>query len=141
MNFCNYKSYLYKLSIIDRILSIEKKTREIVADSIQRNRMWLHENSSYLVDCFSSKHFHTHINPKTMQEFYWSHHWFGWFFPSKYLHKWYFVSKIFLTYCEKNCSSDRENLFKFEAEERKIWISFEIIRTIYSNGERSENFW
>ena len=25
--------------------------------------------------------------------------------------KWYFVSKIVLTYCEKNCSSDRENLW------------------------------
>ena len=30
--------------------------------------------------------------------------------------KWYFVSKIFLTYCEKKCSSDREKLLKFEAE-------------------------
>ena len=28
----------------------------------------------------------------------------------------YFVSKIVLTYCEKNCSSDREKLLKFEAE-------------------------
>ena len=78
--------------------------------------MRLHENGSYFVDCFSSKHYHTHINPKTMQEFYWSHQWFGWLFSSKYLHKWYFVSKIFLTYCEKNCSSDWENLFKFETE-------------------------
>ena len=30
--------------------------------------------------------------------------------------KWYFVTKIVLTYCEKNCSSDREKLLKFEAE-------------------------
>ena len=78
--------------------------------------MRLHENGSYFVDCFSSKHYHTHINPKTMQEFYWSHQWFGWLFSSKYLLKWYFVSKIFLTYCEKNCSSERENLFKFKTE-------------------------
>ena len=31
--------------------------------------------------------------------------------------KWYFVTKIVLTFCEKkNCSSDREKLLKFEAE-------------------------
>ena len=29
--------------------------------------------------------------------------------------KWYFVTKIVLTYCEKKCSSDREKLLK-EAE-------------------------
>ena len=28
------------------------------------------------------------------------------------LNKWYFVSKIVLTYCEKKCSSDREKTFK-----------------------------
>ena len=28
---------------------------------------------------------------------------------------WYFVTKIFFTYCEKKCSSDREKLLKFEA--------------------------
>ena len=28
---------------------------------------------------------------------------------------WYFVTKIDLTYCEKNCSTDQEKLFKFEA--------------------------
>ena len=30
--------------------------------------------------------------------------------------KWYFVTKLVLTYCEKNCSSDREKLLKFKAE-------------------------
>ena len=31
--------------------------------------------------------------------------------------KWYFVTKIVLTYCEKKkCSSDLEKLLKFEAE-------------------------
>ena len=40
--------------------------------------------------------------------------------------KWYFVTKIVLTYCEKNCSSDREKKIKL----------FEITRTIYSNSER-----
>ena len=34
--------------------------------------------------------------------------------------KWYFVTKIVLTYCEKNCSSDREKLLKFEAEGREF---------------------
>ena len=29
--------------------------------------------------------------------------------------QWYFVAKIILTYCKKNCSSDREKLFKFKA--------------------------
>ena len=32
--------------------------------------------------------------------------------------KWYFVTKIVLTNCEKNCSSDREKHLKFEAEGR-----------------------
>ena len=30
------------------------------------------------------------------------------------LRKWYFFTKIVLTYCEKNC--DREKLLKFDAE-------------------------
>ena len=29
---------------------------------------------------------------------------------------WYFATKIFLTYCEKNCSSDQEKRLSFEAE-------------------------
>jgi hypothetical protein len=32
------------------------------------------------------------------------------------VNNWYFVAKIILTYCEKNCSSDGEKLLKFEAE-------------------------
>ena len=34
--------------------------------------------------------------------------------------KWYFVSKIVLTYCEKNCYSDWEKLLKLEAEGREF---------------------
>ena len=34
--------------------------------------------------------------------------------------KWYFVTKIILTYCENNCSSDREKPLKFEAEGREF---------------------
>ena len=30
--------------------------------------------------------------------------------------KWYFVTKIVLSYCEKNCSSEQETLLKFEAK-------------------------
>ena len=33
---------------------------------------------------------------------------------------WYFVTKIVLTYCKKNCSSDQEKLLKFEAEGREL---------------------
>ena len=40
----------------------------------------------------------------------------------------------------KNCSSDREQLLKFEAEGREFSKNFEIRRTIYSNSERSEQF-
>ena len=36
--------------------------------------------------------------------------------------QWYFVTKIVLTYCEKKSFSDREKLFKFEAEGRKFEI-------------------
>ena len=42
----------------------------------------------------------------------------------KQLFEWYFVTKIVLTYREKNCSSDWEKILKFEAESRefaKIW--------------------
>ena len=31
-------------------------------------------------------------------------------------HKWYFITKILLTYCDKKSSSDQEKLLKFEAE-------------------------
>ena len=40
----------------------------------------------------------------------------------------------------KNCSTDRENLLKFEAEGLEFAKNFEITRTIYSNSERSEQF-
>ena len=33
-----------------------------------------------------------------------------WKLVNPYCHKWYFVTKIVLTYCEKKCSSNRENL-------------------------------
>ena len=52
----------------------------------------------------------------------------------------YFVTKIFLTYFEKNCFIDRETRLKFETEGREFANLFEITRTIYSNSERSEQF-
>ena len=36
--------------------------------------------------------------------------------------KWYFVTKIVMTNCEKKCSSDREKLLKFKAEGREFAI-------------------
>ena len=53
---------------------------------------------------------------------------------------WYFVTKIVLAYCEKNCSNDREKLLKFEAKGQEVLKILEITRTIYSNSERSEQF-
>ena len=40
----------------------------------------------------------------------------------------------------KNSSGDREKLLKLEAEGREFAI-FKIPRTIYSNNDRSEQFW
>ena len=40
--------------------------------------------------------------------------------------KWYFVTKIVPTYCEKNCSSDREKSFEIRGREfAKFLISLE----------------
>ena len=36
--------------------------------------------------------------------------------------EWYFVTKIVLTYCEKKCPSDQENVLKFKAEGQKFEI-------------------
>ena len=60
---------------------------------------------------------------------------------NSHVKKWYFVTKNVLSYCEKNCSSKREKLLKFEAEGQefsKFLRSLEQFR--YSNSERSEQF-
>ena len=48
-------------------------------------------------------------------------------FPLLYVMKWYFVTKIVLTYCEnfffQKLLSDREKLLKFEAEGREFEMS------------------
>ena len=53
--------------------------------------------------------------------------------------QWYFVAKIILTYCKKNCSSDQKKLLKFEAEGREF---AKFLRSLehYSNSERAEQF-
>ena len=60
---------------------------------------------------------------------------------NSHVKKWYFVTKIVLSYCEKNCSSEREKLLKFEAEGRefaKILRSLEqFVRTVKGQN----NFW
>ena len=45
------------------------------------------------------------------------------------LQKWYFVTKIVLTYFEKKISSDREKLLKFKAEVRSNIYSLFLIRS------------
>ena len=61
--------------------------------------------------------------------------------PDIWREKWYFVTKIVLTYCEKKNSTDREKLLKFEAEGRefaKILRSLgQFIRTVKGQN----NFW
>ena len=37
-----------------------------------------------------------------------------------YREKWYFVTKIVMTYCEKICSSDREKLLELKAKSREF---------------------
>ena len=51
------------------------------------------------------------------------------------------LPKLFWPNVRKNCSSDRENLLKFEAEGREFAKKIRsLFRTIYSNSERSEHF-
>ena len=58
--------------------------------------------------------------------------------------------KVSMVFCYQNCSkptvrrscsSDCEKLLKLEAEGREFAKLFEITRKIYSNSERSEEFW
>ena len=49
------------------------------------------------------------------------------------------LPKLFWPTVRRNCSSDKEKLWKFEAEAKNLQI-FEITKTIYSNSERWEKF-
>ena len=53
----------------------------------------------------------------------------------------YFFPKLFWPIARTNCSSDRENFLKFEAEGREFAKFLRLLRrTIYLNSERSEQF-
>ena len=54
---------------------------------------------------------------------------------------WYFVTKIVLTYCEKNCSSDREKLLKFEAEDREFAKFLRSLEQFIQTVKGQKNFW
>ena len=56
-------------------------------------------------------------------------------------HKWYFVTKIVLTYCEKKFSSDREKLKKFEAEGHGIAKFLRSLEQFIQKVKVQNNFW
>ena len=53
---------------------------------------------------------------------------------------WYFLTKIVPTYCEKKCSSVREETFEKSRLKAENLQKFDITKTIYLNSERSEIF-
>ena len=61
-----------------------------------------------------------------------------------FIHKlmnWYFVSKIVLTYCEKNVEETEKNVSKFKAETRKFAAFLRYVaRKIYFFNLLLENF-
>ena len=57
------------------------------------------------------------------------------------LNKWYFVIKIVLTYCEKNCSSVREKNLKFKAEGREFVKILRSLEQFIQTVKGQNNFW
>ena len=55
--------------------------------------------------------------------------------------KWYFVTKIALTYCEKNWSIDREKILKFEAEGREFAKFLRSLEQFIQTVKGQKNFW
>ena len=55
--------------------------------------------------------------------------------------KWYFVTKIFLTCCEKKCFSDRENNLKFEAEGQEFAKTLQSLEQFVQTVKGQNNFW
>ena len=55
--------------------------------------------------------------------------------------KWYFVTKIVLTYCEKNCSCDRKKLLKFEAEGQEFSKILRLRAQFIQTVKGQNNFW
>ena len=54
---------------------------------------------------------------------------------------WYFFTKIVQTYCEKNCTSDREKLLKFEAEGREFAKFLSSLEQFIQTMQGQNNFW
>ena len=71
------------------------------------------------------------VNTNTMTAFY--HH-----CQSK---NWYFVTKIVLTYCEKNWSSDREKCLKYEAEGQEFAKVLRSLEQFVQTVKGQNNFW
>ena len=110
------------------------------------------------VSClFEERHFHIYVDKKEKIEkkinwtwpllsnglqkrvyssVYHGQNFFVHFIPSM-VQQWYFVSKIVLTYCEKNCSTET---FEICGWTLRIYKNFEITRLFYSNSVRSEQF-
>ena len=55
--------------------------------------------------------------------------------------KWYFFTKIVLTYCGRNCSSDREKLLKFDAEGREFAKFLRSLEQLVRTVKGLNNFW
>ena len=55
--------------------------------------------------------------------------------------KWYFVTKIVLTYCEKKKFIDREKLLKFEAEGREFAKFLRSQEQFIQTMKGQNNFW
>ena len=55
--------------------------------------------------------------------------------------KWYFVTKIVLTYCEKKSSSDREKLLRFETDGREFENCLRSLEQFIKTVKGQNNFW
>ena len=55
--------------------------------------------------------------------------------------KWYFVTRIVLTTVTKNCSSAREELFKFEAEGREFSKILRSLEQFIETMKGQNSFW
>ena len=55
--------------------------------------------------------------------------------------KWYFVTKIVVTRCEKNCSSDREKLFKFVDEGQEFAKFLRSLEQFIQTVKGQNSFW
>ena len=55
--------------------------------------------------------------------------------------EWYFVTKIVVTYCEKNCSSDQEIFLKFKAAGREFAKFLRSLEQFIQTVKGQNNFW